>query len=228
MKTVTVSSLEEFSSAVIDETLQGAIFRGVSDAKAHQLMPALGRHLPTVVAKGKGLDDLLVSEEKALHVFRVECVKYLGRYPQADWELLSLAQHHGVPTRLLDWTVSPLVALYFAVHQAFEREAAVYCYPDPDFLRAGEEQTLDPFKLTEVRAFSPPHVTPRIASQQGVFTCQPDPTSPLDLPNTIQLKIPEVARTKVDYGLARLGLTARVISPDLDGVGAWIRKLHFT
>ena len=94
-----------------------------------------------------------------LRLFKEQSLPFLNFTPSNDWEWLALAQHHGLPTRLLDWTTNPLVAAYFAVEKEHNGDSAVYAYRTRNFLNISDKP--DPFKTKKFGKFIPSHVTQR-------------------------------------------------------------------
>lgn len=84
-------------------------FRG-NQRSQFKLVPSLYRH-PTT----KTETDFRKLERDLMARFRQRSIPYHSRDLRDDWEALFFMQHYGVPTRLLDWTENPLVALHFAL-----------------------------------------------------------------------------------------------------------------
>lgn len=82
-------------------------FRGLSDTEYS---------LKTTMAREGALD----SEGALVNRFKQNAHQFLDRIPQNPWEWLFLMRHYGLPSRLLDWTESALVGLYFAVQPTTE------------------------------------------------------------------------------------------------------------
>lgn len=94
-------------------------FRG-QENKDWTLTPSIARH-----PKGIAAEIMLLKR------FMQNAMPYVeNKRPKAEWEWLFLMQHYGVPTRLLDWTESPLVGLYFAVQdnpKENENDGCLWC-----------------------------------------------------------------------------------------------------
>jgi hypothetical protein len=134
-------------------------------------------------------------EEHILRNFIRYSRPYFSQPPVNDWEVLVVAQHHGLPTRLLDWTYSPLVAAHFAtlgdaesdrvvwrldwksVHRFFGLpELALLIQDLEGMLRT--DRPLTPWNLfsskRDAKPFAcmlePPSLNARIAAQSSTFT----------------------------------------------------------
>lgn len=196
------------------------VFRG--QGKNHPIVPKVGR--PKYPYSASSERDMLAKFQRTALSF------HTGREPRTDWEWLALAQHHGAPTRLTDWSENPLVALYFAVEDC-DKESDAYVYAldvfteDLEKVNAANNEAedgtsiSDPLRLTK-RCYlvETASVSARIIPQRGVFTVHGEPQKPLEVPPSDTFCIPGSLKKEMLTQLMQFGVEAVDIFPDIDGL----------
>jgi hypothetical protein len=241
METIPIADWDEFVRLTI--SLDGWAFRGQRDSR-WPLFSSLSRHLRDFVPD-RGIWQ--EREERAIRVFRRKAHNYVQEsLLEDDLRCLALMQHHGAPTRLLDFTKSPHVAAFFALEGA-TGDCAVFALNTPVLWQASPKESptlgherVDPringnfakYFLPNRNEFvwigEPMQLDRRLMAQSGVFVIPGVIDKPVeDIVRTYQFPEPllkklvlpsKSIRTEAMRSLYRTNITNATLFPDLDGL----------
>jgi hypothetical protein len=241
MKLLNVHSWEELTKTL--ESLEGWAFRGEQSAD-WDLFSSLSRRLMRFCPDQGQWPE---REGRAMRIFRRKAHNYLAdhRVTEDDLRTLAMMQHHGAPTRLLDFTKSPFVATFFALEHAVE-EAAVFALDTPrlwssaprfdstltreriDPRQPGNfERYFAPNQLPLLWAGEPSEMDRRLIAQSGLFLVPGVLQMTLDQilkeyeadgSLLVKIVVPPRLREEAMKALYRMNITYATLFPDLDGL----------
>jgi hypothetical protein len=241
MREVRVQSWSQFNEYIASR--EGWAFRGQCDA-SWPLLSSLPRRL---LQNNVPSDQWHQREERAIRIFRRKAHVYLPDKSALDDDLrcLAMMQHHGAPTRLVDFTKSPFVAAFFALEQAIGH-AAVFALNTPRIWAAGPDfdpsltrDAIDPRVPGNFERFfavnkhpvvwfgEPREMDRRLVAQSGLLVVPGVLEKPLDVlldgyahEQIIVERVligPEV-RSEAMHELYRMNITHATLFPDLEGL----------
>lgn len=186
------------------------------------------------IARERLTDEILNAERLMLEEFQRHSLPFLTITPVTVWDWLALAQHHGLPTRLLDWSINPLASLWFAVNKPvqFGQNGVVYIF-QPGAEDFPSEVDKNSIECKKHFVFRPKDITERITAQLAYFTVHKSwNKNPLfeSLEESVELEkkltkiiIPVNRFAHFRFHLNRFGMNGASIFPGLDGICSRIK-----
>jgi hypothetical protein len=241
MHELRISSWDDFNAWCA--TRDGWAFRGERDA-SWALVSSLARRLEFC---GVPRAEWREREERGMRIFRRKAHVYLGDAAvlRDDVRCLAMMQHHGAPTRLLDFTKSPFVAAFFALESA-PGDAAVYALNTqrlwdlpPRFDASLTRDAIDPrVKDNFARHFAvdrhpilwfgdPSDMDRRLVAQSGLLVMPGMLDRPLEAllasydshePLIERAVLAAGLRREAMHALYRMNITQATLFPDLEGL----------
>lgn len=235
--------LAQFSNTV--KLHPNFLFRGQAN-KSWELEPSFTR-----LVKNKKLNrnKALQLERESVYLFSISASKLLpidktidltlskfkssnaGGIDSMGW--FSVMQHFSAPTRQLDWTMSPWVALYFACCERDDNDGVIWIADFNKVVKFGEEKLngsnfitlmIDAKSQDIITFFMAPNTNERIEAQQSRFSMC---TNPLSSHESVlnesdglnKIEIPKESKPELLRELHQMNITAKTLFPGLDGLG---------
>jgi hypothetical protein len=241
MREVEIESIEDYLRLIKQRkeentsngNFEDFLFRG--QTVDFPLIPKLCRLKP----KGEllAVESLLLQEFKRTNPLLIEAHR-----PMDDWDFLTLGQHFGLPTRLLDWSNNALTALWFAtgeVNMEDRREelhSVIWMLmPQPQDYDLNLEQ-VHPFDVPQTKLVRPRIIKQRINNQSGVFSVLSSDeikekrymteSDSFDK-KLIKVKIPAASLAEIRTDLNTMGVNAFSIFPELEGLCTYLQWRYF-
>lgn len=220
MDIIEIDNFLDFHKAIVKYTGSNFLFRGQSNSD-WDLIPKVGRpdfrkNIPIVF-----------KEDYILEAWKRYASHQLTKQPIDEWDWISLAQHHGLVTRLLDWTKNPLIALFFATFDFNEKvDSSVFILDFDNYVINTKKIT--PFEIESSGVFYPKGLSARVISQRGVFTISHKPEITLEKlmkkEKFIKLKIKGASKKELQIILEQYGINEFSIYQDLDNLSNYLNR----
>lgn len=194
-------------------------FRGQSSSD-YLLIPSIGRLFK------EGQESVLLQYERDIFEdFKRKFSMFTDARPKNDKEFLFLAQHYGLPTRLLDWTYNPLIALFFACCSNFDKNGVVF--QSYEFSRSEfNEERNDILSFPSITLLKPNITDVRYKNQNGLFVLYPKPWEEAFENVSTRYIIPSSCKRGILNKLEKIGFTRSYIMPSLDSLCKDIVDIH--